>query len=158
MAIRVSIEQQESGVFLSKIFLADYQVYLIVRATILEILSKTWTVLTELEHFPIPIHGRKEIQDNLIGRPVYWRERPAIVQDFDGYTGKVVLRPQPPARVFESEPWDKDLGAGEIMASGWVREDLLSQKIHWFRTDNVEDSPSGAADTDRVGSAEKNRS
>ena len=154
--LRIEIAEQASGMLEAKFFYNDYQVYSTFAFGMPLMLERLYVTAALLERFPMSIKGRMEIESHLIGRKVYWRELPAIVQDFDGYTGKVMLRPQPPSKMFPSEPWDRELGAGHTMANGWVREDLLSPKVHWFReAADVEDSKSSAVDADREPTAAK---
>ena len=157
MAIRVQIEEQKSGIVEYKIFASDYQVYVGHCFPWTFALLRLARILEHLFNFPVSIKSRAEIETNLIGRKVYWREWPAIVQDFDGLTGKVTLRPQPPSRTFISEPWDRELGAGYTMTNGWIKEDLLSPKIYWFR-ETDENPESSATDSCGIGAAEKTRS
>lgn len=114
----------------AKVYFSDFQVYRFFSPSMPEAMQKMERVMRRLVAFPFPIYNRQQVQENLISCAVYYREMPAIIRDFDGYQGAVRLVPDNPERVFPPEPWDGDVEpVGEVGC--W--EDLLSEKIWWFR-------------------------
>ena len=83
-----------------------------------------------LELLPVRIYSREDVHDRVLERPVFYREIPAIIADFDGEKGRVMLRSdEPNHKGFPPEPWDDP----NIGNSQDVWEDLLSPKIVWHR-------------------------
>jgi len=114
----------------AKVYFNDYQVYRFYSQGMPEALDKMKVVMRKLTEFAFPIFNRQQVQENLVGCLVYYREIPAIVRDFDGYQGAVRLVPDNAERVFPPEPWDGDVEPiGEVGC--W--EYILSDKIWWFR-------------------------
>jgi hypothetical protein len=114
----------------AKVYFNDFQVYRFYSPNMTEALDKMRPVMRRLTTFPFPIFDRTQIQENLIGCAVWYREIPAIVRDFDGYSGRVRVVPGNSEGVFPPEPWDEP---GEPITGLGVWEDLLSEKIYWFR-------------------------
>ena len=114
----------------AKVYFNDFQVYRFYSSTMPDALDKMKMVMRKLTAFPFPIFNREQIRENLIETLVWYREMPAIVKDFDGYQGRVRLVADNPERVFPPEPWDGD---GEPVTGVGLWEDILSEKIYWFR-------------------------
>jgi hypothetical protein len=114
----------------AKVYFNDFQVYRFYSTGMPEALEKMKLVMRRLTAFPFPIFNRQQVQENIVNCEVYYREMPAVIRDFDGYNGAVRIVPANPERVFPPEPWDGDVEpVGEVGC--W--EDLLSEKIYWFR-------------------------
>jgi hypothetical protein len=114
----------------AKVYFNDFQVYRFYSSAMPDALEKMRWVMRKLTAFPFPIFNREQIKENMLEALVWYREIPAIVKDFDGYQGRCRLVPDNPERVFPPEPWD---GESEPVTGVGVWEDILSEKIWWFR-------------------------
>lgn len=133
----IHFERQESGMVWCTISCGGYSLYSFMALDMQTAMLKGIEVFSRLHSFPFPVWNRADVNQNLVGRPVWYREIAAVVQSFEGNTGRVVLRPENPEHKFPPEPWDIEAVDGKQLGSlynGWVREDLLSPKIYWFRT------------------------
>lgn len=113
-----------------RIWSDDYQIYNFRFTSIMPAIAKLIQVLDSLEKFPVPVRNRKDCEF-LISRPVYWREIPAIISDFDGEQGRVRINADNPEQRFIYEPWLEE--NGNLGCSAQIWEDLLSPRVHWFR-------------------------
>lgn len=122
----------------AKLFRNDFQVYSFTMGSMIEMCAALWVKQNALRVHPVPIYNRQHVHNDVIGRAVFYREFPAIIADFDGEKGRVMLRSDfPLPRIntgFPSEPWDGD---EEPKCSQDIWEDLLSPKIHWHREESV---------------------
>lgn len=112
-----------------KIFFSDYQVYRYEFRETLSAVMRLVQVLDSLRSFPVPIWSRERIETHLLNRAVYYREFPALVTDFDGTRGDVLLVADNSEKLFIKEPWFEP----EVKGFKVLREDLLSPYIHWHR-------------------------
>lgn len=112
----------------------DYQIYNFRFTNLNSALFKVVQVLDSIKEFPVPLRNRKDCED-LISRPVYWREFPAIITDFDGAQGRVRVTADNPEKRFLHEPWEKEYLEQRDVGNGFgdLWEDILSARIHWFR-------------------------
>ncbi len=111
----------------------DFQVYRFAAPRMSAALARISEVGHKLSRFPVKITCRRDVSENVIGRPVNYREFKAIIADFDGERGRVKVRSDTPGVFgFPPEPWD-----GDAERSQDVWEDLLSPTIHWHREEEV---------------------
>ena len=111
-----------------RIWFNDYQVYSFRYVELYKAVLKVVQVLDRLRSFPVPLHNR-HCCEALVGRPVYYREFPATILDFDGQQGTVLVAADNVTRTFLTEPWAEQ----EETPESELRVDLLSPKIWWFR-------------------------
>jgi hypothetical protein len=117
-----------------RLFRGDFQVYRFAAPTMSIALARLSEISYKLSRFPVEITGRRDVNENMIGRPVYYREFKAIIADFDGERGRVKLRSDSPGVFgFPPEPWDGE----DAERSQDVWEDLLSPTIHWHREEEA---------------------
>lgn len=119
----------------AKFYRNDFQVYSFKAPTMRDALLRVGELYSRLKYI-VNIRDRKDVHEDILGRAVYYREFPAIIADFDGEKGRVMLRSDfPLPRIntgFPPEPWDGD---EEPKCSQDIWEDLLSPKIHWHRSE-----------------------
>jgi len=117
-----------------EIYFNNFQVYFFKFSQDLQwALTKAADVLDRLHYFPVPkaLYGREATDSLLVNRPVYYREMPAVVEEFLGQHGKVRLRAVD-ERGFPTEPWIARM-AGMLEYDHKLDVDLLSNLIWWFR-------------------------
>jgi hypothetical protein len=118
----------------AKFFRNNFQVYRFTAPSLLhacERIAEYHRKLMSL-NVVVKINGRSDVDKNVLARPVYYREFPAIIADFDGEKGCVLVRSDTPGTLgFPVEPWDKDSSKSSRDDNIW--EDLLSPHIHWHR-------------------------
>ena len=123
----ITVGEIEEGVN-CKFFRNDFQVYRFTAPDMILAMLELPEKVRKLSQFPVRINNRKDVNDNVLGREIYYREMTAIVADFDGENGRVLMR-APYPRGFLSEPWVD--GSKSWNQDIW--EDLLSPHIHWHR-------------------------
>lgn len=99
-----------------------------------EALERAKTTLRQLKDFgPIKKWCREEIEQQLVGRKIFFRECPAIVESFIGEEGSVWIRADTPSGAFPIPCCARD----QVQAGGdsRLKEDLLSPHIWWWRSD-----------------------
>jgi hypothetical protein len=111
-----------------RIWFNDYQIYSFRYVELYKAVLKLIQVLDRLRSFPVPLHSRHYCE-SLIGRPIYYREFPAKILDFDGEQGTVLITAENVVRNFMPEPWADE----EETPESELKVDLLSPKIWWFR-------------------------
>src|SRR5260370_30671903 len=100
-------------------------------------MEKTSGVLEQLHNFPVTkaLYGREAVDTLLINRPVYYREQPAVVEEFLGQHGKVHLRAVC-EEGFTIEPWVSRLAGEKLDGQHKADVDLLSELVWWFQPED----------------------
>lgn len=133
MTERWEISQTDGGAALVRCFRDDFQVYSFMMSGFITAAGVLGGKMHALHHLPVSIYNRSDVSREVIGRPVYYREIPATISDFDGERGMVRVRSDSAShKGFPPEPWE-DQNAG---SSQDIWEDLLSPKIHWHREES----------------------
>jgi len=125
-------EDSEGSAVKCNFFRDNFQIYCFRAIAMHLAMEKIATVYRDLRvfNYTVNLQGRKDVNDHVIARSIYYREIPAIITDFDGENGRVRVRSDSPGvSGFPPEPWDGEGADNE--QDIWV--DLLSPKIHWFR-------------------------
>jgi hypothetical protein len=138
MIQRWEITQEVFGHIECRVYRDNFQVYRFEATDFPSLMMRMAAVTMKLATLPIKLHNRKDINEHIVGREIFYREFPAIITDFDGENGRVRVRSDyppsqsDPARYgFPPEPWDDP--KGENSQDVW--EDLLSPRIHWHRSE-----------------------
>lgn len=110
----------------AKIFFNEFQVYgfpFAVNAVDFAI-KRIGQVLGELRSLPVRLDGRESCEA-LLGRHIYYREQPAIIENFDGVGGMLRIRSE--IGLFTLEPWASDDAEPQYR----LDVDIISPHIHW---------------------------
>lgn len=130
MTEKWEITKLSDGTAEVRCFRDDFQVYKFGMASLIAAAAVLGGKIHALHILPALIFNRDDVHRDVIGRAVYYREFPAIIQDFDGENGRVRLRSDSPHHIgFPPQPWDDLLSENDQD----VWEDLLSPHIHWHR-------------------------
>ena len=87
-----------------------------------DVLLKAREVLLEL--FELPVQLWQPDFDGLVGRKIFYRNHPAVVDDYWPDQGCVYVRSE--EGLFPAAPWDPE-------PIGAVKDEILSPHIWWFR-------------------------
>ena len=118
-----------------KFFRNDFQIYCFKAPGMVSAITLLPEKLRKLQCFPVIINSRRDVNEQMIGRSIWYREIAAFVVALDGETGRVLIRPEL-HKSFPPEPWDEGIPGEEVTGPGDVWEDLLSPKIYWHRKED----------------------
>jgi hypothetical protein len=91
--------------------------------------AKAVTFLVHLQEHPIAFNMRN-FRDEILGRKIYWKEQPAIIERYIEGQACVIIRPENP-NGFNKPCW---MGKNDYMEDSFeVKEDIFSKSIWWFR-------------------------
>lgn len=93
---------------------------------------KIMTIITELQEHPIPIVEIGYEEKEVIGRKVFFKDKPGIITRYIKNQGCVIIEPDGKVDKFGKPIWESD-EEYEYNFEGDVKVDILSSHIWWFR-------------------------
>jgi hypothetical protein len=113
-----------------------HQVYEFFFRDPLRALLKAHEVIPKLQELPVPLHNLEKLEEQ-VGRKIFYREQPAVIERFIIDQGAVILKPDGAAK-FARPCWDQPSGFDGYCLDDdeleRVKDDILSPSIYWFRS------------------------
>jgi len=133
------------------VYVSDFAVYWFEFTTLQWLAEKLPQVLRRLADFPVDIAGRTACEA-LVGRKIFYREIPAVIEDFEGERGLILIRADNEEKSFPPLPW---IPPDDLIKEHRIRVDLFDPQLWWFRKEalwGIQNSMtrSGAAKTGRL--------
>ena len=118
-------------------FINDFQVYTFPFYAMEWGLGRLRETLRKLSDLPVRVNGRKDCEA-LLGRLIWWREVPAVIENFDGERGLLLIRADNEEKLFPHYPWTEAEYRDDRERDHRIMVDLFDPSIHWFRSEDSE--------------------
>lgn len=119
-----------------KVYFNEYQVYRFAVQDLDRGLIRALVVMQELRAHPVDLSSRARIDEQMVERFIFYRDEPAVVEQFLGESGEVLIHAATEDRKFSIPKHLRDSGMlfPDNEREYRIKEDILSPHIWWFRT------------------------
>jgi hypothetical protein len=114
------------------IFINDFQVYIFKYHSLSYLAGRLPVVMKGLCDFPVSLDGRTACQE-LLGRKIWWREVPAVIENFLGESGTIQIRADNEEKLFPHYPWTAPEDRDDRERNYRINVDLFDPQLWWFR-------------------------